>query len=114
MRRCDGVKIAGEMQVDIFHRHNLRIAAARSAALHAKAWAERRLTQSHNRLFANFVQAIAQANRGCGFAFARRGWVNCCDQNQLAVLTVFQCVDVRKRHFGLGVAIGNEVSLRNS
>ena len=32
----DGVKIAGEMQVDVLHGSHLRIAAAGGAALHAK------------------------------------------------------------------------------
>jgi hypothetical protein len=42
----DGVKIAGEMQVDLGHRHDLRIAAARRAALHAETGAERGLAQA--------------------------------------------------------------------
>ena len=36
VRAGDGVKIAGEMQVDVFHRHDLRVPAARGAALHAE------------------------------------------------------------------------------
>jgi hypothetical protein len=30
------LKVAGEVQVDVFHRHHLRIAAAGRAALHAE------------------------------------------------------------------------------
>ena len=36
VRRGDGVEVACEVQVHLFHRHNLGIAAAGSAALHAK------------------------------------------------------------------------------
>ena len=42
----DRVEVAGEVQVDIFHRHDLGVAAAGRAALHAEARAERRLAQS--------------------------------------------------------------------
>ncbi len=37
---ADGVEVAGEMQVDVFHRHDLSIAAAGGAALDAEAGAE--------------------------------------------------------------------------
>ena len=46
VRRGDGVEVAGEMEVDVLHRHDLRIAAAGRAALHAEARAERRLAQA--------------------------------------------------------------------
>ena len=38
--RGDGVEVAGEMQVDLVHRHDLGEAAAGCAALHAEAGAE--------------------------------------------------------------------------
>ena len=37
VRTRDGVKVAGEVKVDVFHRHDLRVAAAGRAALHAEA-----------------------------------------------------------------------------
>ena len=37
-RRADGVEIAGEVQVDVFHGYDLRVPAAGSAALHPKHW----------------------------------------------------------------------------
>jgi hypothetical protein len=39
------VEVAGEVQVDVLHRHDLRIAAAGRAALHAEARAERGFAQ---------------------------------------------------------------------
>src|SRR5262249_35923600 len=44
--RRDGVEIAGEVQVDVRHRHDLRVAAAGGAALHAKGRTETRLAQA--------------------------------------------------------------------
>ena len=43
VRRADGVKVAGEVQVDVLHRHDLRVAAAGRAALASEYRAERRL-----------------------------------------------------------------------
>src|SRR5690606_34825790 len=34
--QLDGVKVAGEVEVDDFHRHDLRVTAAGGAALHAE------------------------------------------------------------------------------
>ena len=45
----DGVEIAGEMQVDLLHRRDLRPAAAGRPALLAEARAERGLAQAHDR-----------------------------------------------------------------
>ena len=84
--RGNGVEVAGEMQVDVFHRNDLRIAAARRTALHAKARTKRRFAQAHHGLLADAVEAIAQANRRCRLAFARRRRADRRHQNELAVL----------------------------
>ena len=57
----DGVEVAGEVQVDVFHRHDLRVAAAGGAALHAEHRAERGLAQADHRLLAD---AVAARRRG--------------------------------------------------
>jgi len=46
VRAGDGVEITRKMQVDVLHRHDLRVAAAGGTTLHAEAGAERRLTQA--------------------------------------------------------------------
>ena len=43
--RPDCMEVAGEMKVNLLHRHDLRIAAARSAALHAEDRTERGLAE---------------------------------------------------------------------
>ena len=62
VRGGDGVEIAGEMQVDRLHRHDLGIAAAGGAALHAEAGAERGLTQGDDALLADMAQRIGEAD----------------------------------------------------
>ena len=49
----DRGEVAGEMQVDVLHRHDLRVAAAGGAALHAEHRAQRRLAQADQRLLAD-------------------------------------------------------------
>ena len=69
--RCDGVHIAGKVQVDVLHRHDLGIAAAGSTALDAEHGAERRLTQAEHRFFAQRVHSVRQTDARRGLAFAR-------------------------------------------
>ncbi len=71
---ADGVEVAGEVEVDVLHRHDLGVAAASRAALHAEAGAERRLAQAAERLLADVVEAVGEADRGGRLAFARRAW----------------------------------------
>src|SRR6185436_291899 len=71
-----GVKVAGEVQVDIFHRHNLGVAAARRAAFAAEAGAERRFTKCDDGALADAVQAVAEADRSRRLAFAGRRWAD--------------------------------------
>ena len=70
---ADGMEIAGEMEVDVLHGHDLGIAAAGSAALHAEAGAEARLAHADERLLADVIERIAKADGGGGLAFAGRG-----------------------------------------
>ena len=87
-----GVEIARKMQVDVFHRHYLRITAAGSAALNAHAGAERRLAQGNDNALPDFGKALSQigkalcqTNGSGGFAFTGRGRRNSRNQNQFAV-----------------------------
>ena len=85
VRRGDGVEVAGEMQIDVLHRHHLGIAAAGGAALHAEGRPERGLAQAQHRLLADVVERVGEADRGGGLALARRRRRDRGDQDQLAV-----------------------------
>ena len=69
---ADGMEIAGKVQIDVFHRHDLGIAAAGGAAFHAKARPERGLADADCGLLADFVEAIAQSDSRRRLAFASR------------------------------------------
>src|SRR5262249_55227861 len=58
VRGADGMEIAGEMQINVLHRHDLGIAAAGGPALDAEAWAERGLANTQHRLFAEIIESI--------------------------------------------------------
>ena len=105
------MKITGKMQIDIFHRYHLGIAATRCPALHPETWAQRRLSQAHHRLFADSVKPVAQTNSCCGFAFACRGRVNRGDQNQIGCITFGLALQPVKVNFRLVMAIGFQGAL---
>ena len=50
--RADGVEIAGEVQVDIFHRNYLCVSAACSAALNTKYRSQRWLAKGNHNFLA--------------------------------------------------------------
>ena len=70
----DGVDVAGEVQVDLLHRDDLRQAAASAAALDPEQRPGRRLSQAERRIGADPTQALGQADGARGFAFAGAGW----------------------------------------
>ena len=72
----DGMDIAGEMQVKVFHGDDLGVAAAGRATLDAKGWSLAGLADAGDDfLIQESAQRLAEANGGRGFAFAqwRRG-----------------------------------------
>ena len=80
----DGVKIASEVQIDVFHRKHLGIAAARRPAFDAEYRAERRFAQGDNSFFTDTVERIRQTNGDCCFPFSGRRRADSGYQNKLA------------------------------
>jgi hypothetical protein len=76
VRRRDRVEIAGEMEVHLLHRHDLRIAAAGRTALHPEVGAERGLADADDRLLADPVQPVAKTHGRRRLALARGGRVD--------------------------------------
>ena len=83
--RADGVEIAGEMEVDVLHRHHLRVAAAGCAALDAEHRPQRGFPEGGNGVFAQPPQAVGQTDGGGGLALACGRGIDGRHQNQLAV-----------------------------
>ena len=114
VRGADGVHVAGEMEVDVLHRHDLGVAAAGGAALHAETGAERGLPQADRRVPADAVQPVAEADRGGRLAFARGRRRHGGHQDELAVGPVRQTVDESGAHLGLVAAVSHQRALRDS
>src|SRR5262249_23089383 len=111
VRERDGVEVAGEVQVDVLHRHDLRVPAAGGAALHAEHRPQRGLAQADHRLLADVIQRVAEADRGGGLALAGRAGADGGDQDELCVRPGLQAVQVVERDLRLVVPVGLEVLL---
>ena len=97
--RCHGVEVAREMQVDVFHRQHLRIAAAGCAALHAEAGTQGGFAQGDHRFLSDFVQAKRQADRYRSLADARLVRGDGRNQDQVVLVHLF-LVDQVDGHLG--------------
>ena len=103
VRRADGVEVAGEVQVDVLHGDDLRVAAARGAALDAEDGAEGRLAQAEHGLLAHGVERVGEADRGGRLALAGRRRIDGRDEHELAAAgLVGKGVDIDLR---LGLAV---------
>ena len=100
----DGIEVTREVQVDVFHRDDLGMAATSCAALHAKNRPQRGLAQANHSTFTNVVERVAQAHCGGGLALAGGSWTDRSDQDQFAVGAAGQGVNVVQRNFGFGPA----------
>ena len=68
----DRGEVAGEVQVDVGHRHDLAVAAAGRAALHAEHRPHRRLAQARHRPVPEPVQRVGEPDRRRGLALTGR------------------------------------------
>ena len=85
VRRADGVKIAGKVEVYILHRDDLGIPAAGRAALDAEHRPQRRLAQRGERVFSAAAERIGKANGGRSLSLARGCRRDGRDENELSV-----------------------------
>ena len=109
MGGADGVEVAGEVQVNVFHGHDLGVAAAGRAAFYPETGTQGRFAQADNGLFTDAVHGVAQSHGGGGLAFAGRRRADGGGQDKLGVRAVFQAVDIFQGHLGLVVPIGLQV-----
>ena len=111
---ADGVKVAGEVKIDVRHRHHLREAAARRASLHAEYGTERRLAQADRRFLPDPVQGIAQADGRRRLAFARRRGTDRRNENELPVRPARLLREPLERYLPFRAAVRFERLVRNS
>jgi len=100
----NGMEVAGEMQVDGFHRNNLRVSAAGSTTLHTEGRSERRLSQSQTCFFAEFLKGLSNGDGSCCLSGAGRHTGSRRDENKFAL-------GVRgvQSNFGFVSAVRNEL-----
>ena len=109
VRELDRVEVAGEVEVDVLHRDDLRVTAAGRTALDPEDRAERRFAQADERLLPDAVQRVAEPDGRRRLALARRRRADRRHQDQLAVRAVLQRGQVVQRDLRLVVAVGLEV-----
>ena len=114
VRRGDGMEVAGEMEIHLLHRNDLRVSAAGGTALHAETGAERCLANTDSGLLADGVQTVDKANRRRCLALAGRSRVDRRNQDQLAVGTALLGGDELGRQFCLVMAEREQVLRRNA
>ena len=110
---ADGVEIAGEVQVDVFHGDDLRVAAARRAAFDAEHGPERRLAHGNHGLLADAVERVGEPDGERGFAFACGRGIDGGYQYQLAAL-VRQPESIGGVDFGFVFAVLLQIVGRNA
>ena len=111
--RGDRGEVAGEVQVDVGHRHDLAVAATGRAALHAEHRAHRRLAEARDRAMPEPVQRVGEADGRRGLALARRGGGERGDQHQPAQRPVRERGEIGQVDLRLVVPVGHQVLLRD-
>ena len=114
VRERDGLEIAGEVQIDVFHRHHLGVPTTGRPALHAEDRAERRLAQADDGALPDAVERVTQAHGGRRLALTGGRGVDAGDQHEAAVRPAVQRAQVRQRDLGLVAAVGHQRLLRQA
>ena len=113
VRRAYSVEIARKMKVNIFHRNDLRVAAARCSALNPEYGPQRRLAKSDYRLFAHRIKCVCQAYGRSSLTLARRGRIDSRNEDEFSVFTGF-VFQKRRIDFSLIFAVGFEIIFGNT
>ena len=102
----DGVDVAGQVEIELLHRNDLAVAAARRAAFDPERRTLAGLANAGENLLAEMrSQRLAEPDRGGGFAFAKRRRRDRGHHDVLAVGHVLQPVANRQVHLGFGLAV---------
>ena len=107
-RDGDRREVAGEVQVDVLHRHDLGIATARGAALHAEHRPERRFAQADHGSLADARERVAEPHGRGRLAFAGGRGRDGCDEHQPARRPVSDRGEVIERDLRLVATVGLE------
>src|SRR5262245_31791595 len=98
------------MKVDIFHRHDLSVAATRRSTLHTETWSQAGFAQADDSVLADSIKRVAEADSCRCLALPSSGRRHGSHKNQLCVRPLFQLVEVIERDFRFEVAVQKEVA----
>ena len=107
--RGDRREVAGEVQVDVGHRHDLAVAASGRAALHAEDRAHRRLAEARDGAATQPVQRVGETDGRGGLALPGRGGRQRGHQDEPAQRPVRERRQVAQVDLGLVVAVWHQV-----
>ena len=108
---ADRREVTREVEVDVFHRHDLRVPAAGGAALHAEDRPERGLAQAHDRAFADPRERVAEADGGGRLALTGGRGRDRGDEHEPALRPVGDRVEEPQRDLRLVAAVRLETLL---
>ena len=104
VRRRHAVEVAVEVEVDLLHRLDHRLAAAGAAALHAEHRAHRRLAQAEHHLLVDASEPLRQRDARRRLAFTGLGRRDRGDDDELAVGLAGEAAQQRQFHLGAELA----------
>ncbi len=105
VRGADGVDVAGEVEIQVLHRHDLRVAAAGGAALDPEHGPDRCLAQAEHRSSARVAEPLRQRDRRRRLALAGLRRRHRRHADQLPVCGRGESVEHRKVDLGLRAAV---------
>ena len=102
------MEVAGKVEVDFLHRHDLAIPATCRTPFDAEDGPKARFAQTEHRISVAQVKCIGQTYRDRGFSFASCGRADSSDKHELSIVSTGRLGDV-ERNLGFVVAVGLDV-----
>lgn len=113
--RRDGVDVTSEVQVELVHGNDLRVASPRSAALDAKGWPHGRLAHARKDLCPEVgAQSLLHPDGSRALALAKRRGVDAGYDNVVAVFLACQAITNGQGHLGFARSIQFELFGENA
>ena len=104
--RGDGVDIARQVQVEVFHGDDLAVATTGGATLDPEGGALAGLADAGKHVLAQVgAQGFAQTDHGGRFALTQRGWGNGSYVDVFAIRHILEPLQDLEPHFGLVIAV---------
>ena len=110
VRGADRVDVAGEVEVEVLHRHDLGVAGTGRAALDPEHGPERRLAQAEDGVAADRAEALGERDGGRRLALAELRRRDRGDTNELAVGPGGESLEHRERDLRLVLPVRVELA----